>query len=132
MNGVSSLYDYVFPFNAGGKLLCRDMSRCRPAEVFILQDSIASVVEQTTVEGGILSRSDAGRGLSGHTARRFMSKLFGSAGLEDEVVAWYIGHGCKGTGAWHVGDTLNPSGNDNLVTRTCILELYQRFFAGRR
>ena len=25
-----------------------------------------------------------------------------------------------------------PRGNDNLVTKTCILELYQRFFAGRR
>ena len=75
---------------------------------------------------GTLASVD-GRGLSGHTVRRFMSKLFSSAGLEDEVVAWFIGHGCRGTGAWHVGDTLNPGGNDNLVTRTCILELYQRF-----
>ena len=77
--------------------------------------------------------SDDGRGLSARIVWRFLGKLFSSADREDEVVVWYIGHGSgSGTGDWYVGDAINPIDNINHVTRTCILELYQRFFAGRR
>ena len=38
----------TLPTCVGGTLLCSDMFRCKSAQAFILQDSIASVVEQTT------------------------------------------------------------------------------------